>query len=100
MYVLTINDPQGAGAFNNDILASDWYANISNYASFTSIAGLTTYVWSFIFDSADDLNAWVADYGLTDPDLLNSIQKWSIDHGVEYTHKFYTLPEITQQGLF
>lgn len=99
LYVLTITDPCSVGPFPPDILASDWYANFSSVANFQSLGGGNTagYVYSFIFDTQDDLNAWVAENAL-DPSLQASMDRWQA-FGHVVTNKFYTLPETTGQGI-
>ena len=100
MYVFSVDDPNNSGPFPPEVIASDWYNNLLDYANFNSIGGPTSYVWSFVFNDNDELKSWQDDYTLTDTDLLASLRKWSVDHNIVYNHKFYTLPEVSNKGLF
>ena len=97
LYVLTINDPSNVGPFPPDVLASDWYANFFNVASFQGLGGNTGYTFSFIFNTQDDLNAWVTANAL-DPSLQASIDRWK-GFGVSYENNFYTLPATSGTGI-
>ena len=100
LYVFTVNDTQNSGPFPPEIVNSDWFTNITNYANFFSLGGTVSYSWSFVFDSESDLNDWLTNFSLTDVSLLSSIEKWKVDHRVEYSHKFYSLPELNLKGVF
>jgi hypothetical protein len=97
LYVLTINDPTGVGPFPPEILNSDWYVNFTNAYSFQGLSA-TGYVYSWLFDSQDELNAWVATNTPTDPDVLENLARWKT-FSVTYENKFYTLPATTGTGI-
>ena len=99
LYTFTVDDPTGAGPFPLSVLNSDWYAGFLDNASFTAIGGNTGFNWAFIFADKKALDSWLADYAVTDQDLLDDLNKWTVDHQVTYKSNFYTLPETTGKGI-
>jgi hypothetical protein len=100
LYVFTIDDPNNSGAFPPSVAGSDWLANFLTYAGFKSIGGNSGYIYAFVFDNKSEIDSWIEEYGLTDDSLLSDLRKWTVDHQVTYSHKFYTLTDTAVSGLF
>ena len=112
LYVLTVTDPNRAGAFPPSVTASGWYAKLVEYTSsrlpqqghgnlFTS-ALITDSLsmsdeksfGSFFFENESSYNSWLEEYKLTDATLLADITTWKDAHGITHNNNVYSLVDL------
>ena len=92
VYTFKVNDPNNAGNWPPSVEASDWLASILTYFEKNSIGGSTLNPM-IIFADQSNLDAFLAEYTLTDSALITDINSWKTAHGVSYSSAYYTLAD-------
>lgn len=99
LYVFTANDPNNVGHYPPSFVSNAQATKLADYITQNGTTGPSSTQLVFADESA--LNAFLAEYTITDAGLLADIASWKSAHGITYSSNYYSLPDagITTPGV-